>query len=75
MARLALSEDDIRVRNWFASEVQQLGCTLSVDQMGNMFARQAGRLKSKVPMIAMGRYVYSLSLSLFDLMISTAGTH
>ena len=66
MARLALSEDDIHVRNWFASEVQKLGCTVSVDQMGNMFARQAGRLKSTVPMIAMGRYVFSRCLNLIS---------
>lgn len=57
MARLTLNDDDARVRRWFADEVQKLGCTLSVDQMGNMFARQAGRLKSSAPMIAMGSHL------------------
>lgn len=57
MARLTLNDDDARVRRWFAAEVQKLGCTLSVDQMGNMFARQSGRLNSPAPMIAMGSHL------------------
>lgn len=57
MARLTLNDDDARVRWWFADEVQKLGCTLSVDQMGNMFARQTGQLKSSAPMIAMGSHL------------------
>lgn len=57
MARLTLNDDDARVRGWFADEVQKLGCTLSVDQMGNMFARQTGKLKSSAPMIAMGSHL------------------
>lgn len=57
MARLTLNDDDARVRRWFGGEVQKLGCTLSVDQMGNMFARQTGRLKSSAPMIAMGSHL------------------
>lgn len=57
MARLTLNDDDARVRRWFAEEAQKLGCSLSVDQMGNMFARQTGRLKSSAPMIAMGSHL------------------
>lgn len=57
MARLTLNDDDARVRRWFADEVQMLGCSLSVDQMGNMFARQSGGLKSSAPMIAMGSHL------------------
>ncbi|KAJ5504349.1 Peptidase M20 [Penicillium fimorum] len=57
MARLTLNDDDARVRRWFAAEVQKLGCSLSVDQMGNMFARQSGRLDSAAPMIAMGSHL------------------
>lgn len=57
MARLTLNDDDARVRRWFAAEVQKLGCSLSVDQMGNMFARQSGRLNSAAPMIAMGSHL------------------
>lgn len=57
MARLTLNDDDARVRKWFAAEVQKLGCSLSIDQMGNMFARQPGRLNSTAPMIAMGSHL------------------
>lgn len=57
MARLTLNDDDARVRRWFAEEVKKLGCTLSVDQMGNMFARRAGSLNSPAPMIAMGSHL------------------
>ncbi|RDW58573.1 M20 family metallo-hydrolase [Aspergillus mulundensis] len=57
MARLTLNNEDARVRRWFADEVQKLGCTLAVDQMGNMFARQKGSLGSSRPMIAMGSHL------------------
>ncbi|KAL4966694.1 uncharacterized protein BDV14DRAFT_188870 [Aspergillus stella-maris] len=57
MARLTLTDDDAKVRRWFADEVKKLGCSLSVDQMGNMFARQKGRLGSSRPLIAMGSHL------------------
>lgn len=57
MARLTLTDDDACVRNWLASQVQELGCTLSIDEMGNMFARKAGQLKTGLPMIAMGSHL------------------
>lgn len=57
MARLTLNDDDARVRKWFAAEVEKLGCSLSIDQMGNMFARQSGNLKSANPMTAMGSHL------------------
>ena len=57
MARLTLSDADARVRKWFAHEVQSLGCSLAVDQMGNMFARRSGKLKSSASMIAMGSHL------------------
>lgn len=57
MARLALNDDDARVRRWFAAEVEKLGCKLSVDEMGNMFARQAGSLGSSEPMTGMGSHL------------------
>ncbi|KAG2420993.1 hypothetical protein HFD88_000608 [Aspergillus terreus] len=57
MARLTLSDADAQVRRWLAEEVQKLGCSLHIDQMGNMFARQAGRLRSATPMIAMGSHL------------------
>lgn len=57
MARLALTDDDARVRRWFSEEVKQLGCSLVVDQMGNMFAKRPGMGKIKAPMIAMGSHL------------------
>lgn len=57
MARLALNDDDVRVRRWFADETRQLGCQVTTDQMGNMFARQAGSLGSSAPMTAMGSHL------------------
>jgi acetylornithine deacetylase/succinyl-diaminopimelate desuccinylase-like protein len=57
MARLTLSDNDARVRRWFADEVQKLGCAVSVDQMGNMFARLKGKRNSSRPMIAMGSHL------------------
>lgn len=57
MARLCLTDDDARVREWLATEVQKLGCSLSIDNMGNMFARQPGSLQSSKPMIAMGSHL------------------
>ncbi|KAL1852228.1 hypothetical protein Plec18170_005953 [Paecilomyces lecythidis] len=57
MARLTLTDDDLRVRKWLANELQKLDCSLHVDQMGNMFARQAGQLRSTAPMIAIGSHL------------------
>ena len=57
MARLALSDDDARVRRWFADETKSLGCSLTIDEMGNMFARRAGSASSPEPMIAMGSHL------------------
>lgn len=57
MARLTLTDDDARIRRWFANEAQNLGCSLAVDQMGNMFARTAGKRKSSAPMTAMGSHL------------------
>ncbi|KAJ6442449.1 n-carbamoyl-l-amino acid hydrolase [Purpureocillium lavendulum] len=57
MARLALTDDDARARRWFAEEVKRLGCSLTVDQMGNMFAKRPGSGNIKAPMIAMGSHL------------------
>uniref|UniRef100_A0A093XH97 Putative hydrolase n=1 Tax=Talaromyces marneffei PM1 TaxID=1077442 RepID=A0A093XH97_TALMA len=57
MARLTLTDADAKVRRWLSDQVQKLGCALHIDQMGNMFARQKGRLNSPAPMIAMGSHL------------------
>jgi acetylornithine deacetylase/succinyl-diaminopimelate desuccinylase-like protein len=57
MARLCLTDEDAQVRRWLQEEVETLGCTVTVDQMGNMFARQQGSLGSPAPMTAMGSHL------------------
>lgn len=42
MARLALSDDDASVRRWFVAQTKALGCTVTVDMMGNTFAVRPG---------------------------------
>ena len=51
-----LSDDDRRVRDWFRREAEALGCTVGVDDIGNMFARRAGR-RADLPPIAMGSHL------------------
>ncbi|RAH69747.1 M20 family metallo-hydrolase [Aspergillus aculeatinus CBS 121060] len=57
MNRLCLTDDDARVRRWLLDEAEKLGCTVTIDQMGNMFARQRGSLNSPAPMTAMGSHL------------------
>ena len=37
IARLTLSEDDKRVRDWLSAECAALGMVLTVDEAGNMY--------------------------------------
>lgn len=57
MSRLSLSDDDAQVRRWFAEETKKLGCSLVVDELGNMFASRRGSLPKPTPMIAMGSHL------------------
>ncbi|PWY83338.1 amidase [Aspergillus heteromorphus CBS 117.55] len=57
MARLCLTDDDAKVRRWLIQEAEKLGCTTTIDQMGNLFARQPGSFRSPAPMIAMGSHL------------------
>lgn len=43
MSRLALSDTDKQARDWFVDTTKALGCTITVDAMGNIFAVRAGR--------------------------------
>ncbi|PLB34551.1 M20 family metallo-hydrolase [Aspergillus candidus] len=56
MQRLALSEDDKKVRDWFIETTKALGCTVTVDQMGNIFAVRPGRRKD-VPATFIGSHL------------------
>ncbi len=56
ICRLTLTDLDRQVRDWFKTRVEALGCNFIVDDMGNMFARRAGR-RTDVPPIAMGSHL------------------
>ncbi len=56
VARLTLSEDDRVIRDWFRGEVEALGLSVTVDEVGNMFALRAG-LDASLPPIAMGSHL------------------
>lgn len=54
--RLTVSDEDKRVRDWFKAGCEKLGCTVEVDEVGNMFATRPGRRKDVAP-IAMGSHL------------------
>ncbi|KAI1420364.1 hypothetical protein F5Y12DRAFT_788338 [Xylaria sp. FL1777] len=45
MSRLALSDTDKEVRDWFVETTKSLGCDVQVDAIGNIFAVRRGRRK------------------------------
>ncbi len=56
--RLALTDPDRQARDLFMSWCEQAGCTLSVDEIGNIFARRPGR-DSTMPPILCGSHLDS----------------
>lgn len=56
IARLALSEDDSRVRHWLRAQCDALGMAMVVDEAGNMFATRPGRRADLAP-LAMGSHL------------------
>jgi N-carbamoyl-L-amino-acid hydrolase len=54
--RLTLTDLDRQVRDWFRAACEAAGCTVSVDEMGNIFARRPGRDPSLKP-IAIGSHL------------------
>ena len=56
MQRLALSEDDKSVRDWFIQTMKDLKCNVSVDEMGNIFAVRPGR-RVDVPATFIGSHL------------------
>ncbi|WP_342362978.1 M20 family metallo-hydrolase [Terrarubrum flagellatum] len=54
--RLTLTDEDKRVRDWFKAQCEALGCVVTVDEVGNMFARRAGRNNDLAP-ICMGSHL------------------
>jgi len=55
ICRLTLTDLDRQVRDWFAARAAALGCALTIDDMGAMFARRPGT--SDVPPIAIGSHL------------------
>src|ERR1043165_4892926 len=55
ICRLTLTDLDRQVRDWFKTRAEQLGCRVTVDDLGAMFARRAGT--ADVPPIAIGSHL------------------
>ncbi len=58
LCRLALSDEDRRVREWFVEACRAEGCEVRVDELGNIFARRPGR-RSDLHPIAIGSHLDS----------------
>lgn len=56
LRRLALSAEDAEVRAWFKQACEAVGCTVTNDCLGNMFARRPGR-NAALPPIAIGSHL------------------
>ena len=56
ITRLTLSDEDRQVRDWFVAQCAALGCAVTVDEVGNIFARRPGRDGSRQP-IAFGSHL------------------
>ncbi len=51
LCRLALSDDDKAMRDLFVAWCEEAGLTVSVDRVGNIFARRAGQDDSLAPVL------------------------
>lgn len=56
VCRLALSDLDKQVKDWFIEETTKLGCTIKIDECGNIFATYPGKYNDKAP-IGMGSHL------------------
>jgi N-carbamoyl-L-amino-acid hydrolase len=56
ICRLTLTDLDRQVRDWFKARAEAFGCTVTVDDMGVMFARRPGQ-RDDLPPIAMGSHL------------------
>lgn len=54
--RLTLTDLDRQIRDWFRRETEALGCTVTVDEVGNMFAVRPGKRDDLLP-IAIGSHL------------------
>jgi N-carbamoyl-L-amino-acid hydrolase len=56
ICRLTLTDLDRQVRDWFKAQCEALGCTVTIDEVGTMFARREGKHPA-LPPIAMGSHL------------------
>jgi N-carbamoyl-L-amino-acid hydrolase len=56
ICRLTLTDLDRQVRDWFKLRATALGCEVTIDDMGVMFARRPGQHEN-IPPIAMGSHL------------------
>ncbi len=56
ICRLTLTDLDRQVRDWLKAQCQALGCTVTVDEVGNMFVTRLGK-NSKLLPIAIGSHL------------------
>ena len=56
VCRLTLTDLDRQVRDWFKQQCEALGCTVTIDEVGNMFALPPGQQARRRP-IAMGGHL------------------
>ncbi|KAH8701686.1 hypothetical protein BGW36DRAFT_394516 [Talaromyces proteolyticus] len=56
MQRLALSQEDKHVRDWFVQTMTDLGCKITIDELGNIFAVRPGR-RTDVPATFIGSHL------------------
>jgi len=56
ICRLTLTDLDREVRDWFKARTEELGCVVTIDNMGAMFARRLGQ-RADLPPIAMGSHL------------------
>ena len=54
--RLTLSDEDRQVRDWFRLACEGLGCTVTIDDCGSMFAHRPGK-RPDLPPICMGSHL------------------
>lgn len=57
MDRLSLNDDDKKVRDWLADEAKALGCSVTVDQMGNMFIVRKGKSTKNIAPVMVGSHL------------------
>jgi N-carbamoyl-L-amino-acid hydrolase len=56
ICRLSLTDLDRQVREWFIARCREAGCTVTIDLMGNIFARREGRDET-LPPIGFGSHL------------------